>query len=205
MRFAAAGRESQVSSSESRKSGGEGAFAQDLRVSPFVTCDYLTGRRVAQEDAPMTSESVDPTDIAVIIVDHGSRRAESNAMLEAFVDRFRQGSAYRAVEPAHMEVAEPSIATAFDRCVAGGARCVVVIPYFLLPGKHWGQDIPRLTAAAAAAHRDVSYLVGAPIGLHPMMMDVIQARLDHCLAHAAGEAPQCEACEGTDRCRMRQG
>lgn len=104
-----------------------------------------------------------------------------------------------------MEIAEPSIATAFARCIAGGARCVVVIPYFLLPGRHWDQDIPRLAAAAAAAHPDVSYLVGAPIGLHPMMADVIQARLDQCLAHAAGEAPACEACAGTDRCRMHGG
>jgi sirohydrochlorin ferrochelatase len=126
-------------------------------------------------------------------------------MLEAFVDRFREGSAYRAVEAAHMELAEPSVATAFDRCVACGAECVVVIPYFLLPGKHWEQDIPRLAAAAAAAHPGVSCLVGAPIGLHPMMMDVIRSRLDQCLAHAAGEAPPCEACAGTDRCRMRNG
>ena len=153
----------------------------------------------------MPTTPVDPAETAIIIVDHGSRRAESNAMLDGFVNRFRQGSAYRSVEAAHMEIAEPSIATAFARCIAGGARCVVVIPYFLLPGRHWDQDIPRLAAAAAAAHPDVSYLVGAPIGLHPMMADVIQARLDQCLAHAAGEAPACEACAGTDRCRMHGG
>ena len=36
------------------------------------------------------------------------------------------------VEPAHMELAEPSIATAFARCVERGATTVVVFPYFLL-------------------------------------------------------------------------
>ncbi len=146
----------------------------------------------------------EPTTTGVVIVDHGSRRPASNAMLEQFVARFADASPFDLVEPAHMELAEPSIATAFDRCVARGAQRVVVIPYFLLPGKHWTEDIPALTAAAARRHPDVPYLVGAPIGLHPMMVDVIQARLDHCLAHVAGDAEACEACAGTGSCVMRR-
>ena len=139
----------------------------------------------------------------VVIVDHGSRRVESNRMLEVFVQHFQQLSEYHIVEPAHMELAEPSIGTAFDRCVQRGARRVVVIPYFLLPGRHWDEDIPQLTQAAASKYPQVSYLVGAPIGLHPMMQKVIQSRLDHCLAHVAGLAPECESCEGSGRCVMR--
>lgn len=139
----------------------------------------------------------------VVIVDHGSRRAESNAMLESFVERFRKRSPYDIIEPAHMELAEPSISQAFESCVKRGARRIAVIPYFLLPGKHWIEDIPRLTEAAAKHHEGIAYLVGAPIGLHPMMTDVIQARLDHCLAHAAGLTPECESCIGTGRCRLR--
>lgn len=141
----------------------------------------------------------------VIIVDHGSRRAESNRMLERFVqEMFASSSPFKIIEPAHMELSEPSIATAFDRCVARGARRVVVLPYFLLPGKHWDQDIPELTAHAAAKHPGIDFLVGAPIGLHPMMVNVIQARLDHCLLHVAGKAPECESCQGTGRCIMKQ-
>ena len=150
-----------------------------------------------------------PTDLAVAatigvaVVDHGSRREASNRMLEQFVEQFSRKSPYEIIEPAHMELAEPSIATAFDRCVQRGARQVVVIPYFLLPGRHWEQDIPELTRSAASRHPGVEYLVGAPIGLHPMMQEVIAARLDHCLAHAAGLAPECESCAGTGRCVMR--
>lgn len=147
------------------------------------------------------AQGVDHT--GVVIVDHGSRRVESNQMLEVFVQHFQQSSEYRIIEPAHMELAEPSIGTAFDRCVHRGARKIVVIPYFLLPGRHWDEDIPQLTQAAASKHPQVSYLVGAPIGLHPMMQKVIQSRLDHCLDHVAGLVPECEACEGTNRCVMR--
>ncbi len=139
---------------------------------------------------------------AVVVVDHGSRRSSSNAMLEELVQRFADQSPFDIVEAAHMELAEPSIQTAFRRCVERGARKVVVLPYFLLPGRHWHEDIPRLTREAAAEHPGVAYLVASPIGLHPLMLGVMQARLDHCLAHAAGHAEDCESCRGTGRCRF---
>ncbi len=146
----------------------------------------------------------DPNDaVGIVIVDHGSRRAASNEMLEAFVQRFADEQPFALVEPAHMELAEPSIATAFARCVERGASRVVVCPYFLSPGKHWTQDIPELTAAAAADHPGTPYVVTAPIGLHPMMGQVIKSRLDHCLAHVEGKVDECESCTGTGRCQWQ--
>jgi sirohydrochlorin ferrochelatase len=141
--------------------------------------------------------------IGVILVDHGSRRAESNAMLLDVVRQFAQATGWPIVEPAHMELAEPSIATAFGRCVARGAATIVVFPYFLLPGRHWSDDIPRLTADAARIHPGVRFLVTAPFGLHPQMADVIRARIAHCLEHAAGRADACDVCAGTDHCQLR--
>jgi len=139
----------------------------------------------------------------LIVVDHGSRRAASNAMLEQMVEMIREVVPYRVVEPAHMELAEPSIATAFDACVARGATMVVVSPYFLLPGKHWTEDIPALAQEAAASHPDVKFLVTAPLGLHPLMAQVVNARVEHCLAHVEGRAEECEACAGTGVCAVR--
>ncbi|MCU0308214.1 MAG: cobalamin biosynthesis protein CbiX [Thermoleophilia bacterium] len=139
----------------------------------------------------------------LVVVDHGSRRRESNLMLEEMARRIAELVPYPIVEPAHMELAEPSIATAFDACVARGARLVVVSPYFLLPGKHWTEDIPALVEEAAARHPGVVYLVAAPFGLHPLMAEVVKARAEHCLAHVRGEAPECEACAGRGLCQLR--
>lgn len=147
-----------------------------------------------------------PERIGVIVVDHGSRRAASNEMLEELTrSSISERLEYDIVEPAHMELAEPSISTAFDRCVDRGATMVVIQPYFLLPGKHWNQDIPELAAEAAGRHPGVSYLVAAPFGVHPLMADVVSARVEYCLAHIRGEVPECEACVGTGTCRMRTG
>lgn len=149
------------------------------------------------------AQTIPASQTGLVVVDHGSRRAESNKMLEEFVESYREHSRYGIVEPAHMELAEPSIATAFDRCVERGAKRVVVAPYFLLPGKHWNQDIPDLTREAAAKHPGVPYLVASPIGLHPMMMQVIESRVEHCLSHVEGKADECESCAGTGKCQMR--
>ena len=152
-------------------------------------------------DLDVTANGADEP-IGLIVVDHGSRRAESNEMLEEMVVMVRDAVPYEIVEAAHMELAEPSIATAFDACVARGARTVVVSPYFLLPGKHWRQDIPALVEEAASRHPGITYLVAAPFGLHPLMAEVVNARVEHCLAHVRGEAAECEACAGTGTCRM---
>ena len=120
----------------------------------------------------------------IIIVDHGSRRQESNEMLHAATERFAAQSEYSIVEPAHMELAEPTIAQAFASCVRRGANRVLIFPYFLSPGRHWTEDIPALVAAAARGFPDVRWLVTAPFGLHPGMLEIINDRIRHCLEAA---------------------
>lgn len=115
---------------------------------------------------------------AILIVDHGSRRAESNQLLHDAARRFEKQSAYSIVEPAHMELAEPSIRQAFDRCVARGAQRVVVFPWFLSPGRHWTEDIPELVHEAAQRHTEVEWLVTPPFGIHPGLMAAVNDRID---------------------------
>ena len=118
-----------------------------------------------------------PESFGVVVVDHGSVAAASNAMLLEIVAEFRRATGYTIVEPAHMELAEPSIAAAFDRCVEQGATRVVVFPYFLLPGRHSQEDIPQLAAEAAAKHPGVECRVAAPFGRHAGMFEIMQDRI----------------------------
>ncbi|XP_010479466.1 PREDICTED: sirohydrochlorin ferrochelatase, chloroplastic isoform X2 [Camelina sativa] len=138
----------------------------------------------------------------IIIVDHGSRRRESNLMLEEFVKMFKDKTGYPIVEPAHMELAEPSIKDAFSLCVQKGAKRVVVSPFFLFPGRHWLKDIPSLTADAAKEFSGISYLITAPLGLHNLLMDVVNDRIQHCLSHVEGDADECLVCAGTNKCKL---
>ncbi len=128
-------------------------------------------------------------------------------MLHQAVARFAADSKYAIVEPAHMELAEPSIATAFDRCVERGAERVIVFPYFLSPGRHWTHDIPALVAQAAQKHPAVEWLVTAPFGLHPGMNAIITDRIERCLQrafdiHEHQSSAECDVCKGTSGCQF---
>jgi sirohydrochlorin ferrochelatase len=137
---------------------------------------------------------------AIIIVDHGSRLSESNQMLEEVVRQFSQrfSGKYDIVEPAHMEMAQPSIADAYAASVARGAGRVVVCPFFLGPGKHWSEDIPRLTADAAAAFPQTEFVVAQTLGVDNLILDLLDKRASNCAAAApaarrAGAALKCKA------------
>ncbi len=118
----------------------------------------------------------------IVLVDHGSRLPESNQLVEtvALALRERFFEELDIVEPAHMELAEPSIATAYARCVAQGATEIVVLPYFLGPGRHWTTDIPTLSAAAAAHFPETTFQVAPTLGLDDLMLDLLFKRWREC-------------------------
>ncbi len=133
----------------------------------------------------------------IIIVDHGSRRSQSNEMLEQLSGLFsrRFAEQWQIVEPAHMELAEPSIATAYARCAARGAQRIVIVPFFLGPGKHWTQDIPRLAADAAKQFPHTAFHVSPTLGIDDLILDLLNKRATHC----RDTGYLCDICQGTPR------
>jgi len=127
----------------------------------------------------MTTPNPTPGKTGVIICDHGSRRAQSNASLEEvaklFATRFPDAG---IVEPAHMELAMPDIAAAYGSCVEKGANHIVILPFFLARGKHWTRDIPSLTSQAAAEFPGTTYQVAEPLGIDDLILDLLKKRLD---------------------------
>ena len=114
---------------------------------------------------------------ALILVDHGSVKQGANDMLIDVVNMVRENTeGFHVVTYAHMELAEPTIKQAFDACVAEGAEEVIIHPYFLAPGRHSTQDIPRMVKEAAKKHPHVAFSVTEPLGLHPKICEVVLER-----------------------------
>lgn len=133
---------------------------------------------------------------ALIIVDHGSTREAANRMLEAMAAEV-QHLTLDSVYPAHMELAEPTIGQAFDAAVADGADSVFVFPYFLAPGRHSREDIPRMCAEAAARHPGVTWHCSGPIGLDKMLAQLIVHRIRRCEQYDW----HCDECPDAEHCR----
>ncbi len=119
--------------------------------------------------------------LALILVDHGSAVAEANAVVEAAAAIVRD-ERFVAVLAAHMELAPPTLADAFAGAVAAGAERIVVVPFFLGPGRHSRSDIPRLAAQASLANGGVTYVVAEPLGPDPALAALALARAEQALA-----------------------
>jgi sirohydrochlorin ferrochelatase len=114
---------------------------------------------------------------SILLIDHGSRRDEANEMLGSMADLVQRHAGDGViVRYAHMELAEPSIASGFRACVAAGATEVVAFPYMLSPGKHSTADIPRLVADAAKEFPHVAFSVTPAFGLHEHLAEVVLER-----------------------------
>ncbi len=116
----------------------------------------------------------------IIIVDHGSRRSASNEAFLEIVQKFAERSKSFIVEPAHMEIASPTIEEAFDKAVARGAKEIVIHPFFLLPGKHLTKDIPSLCEAAGKKYPHISWKITQALGESELILDVIADRIKNC-------------------------
>ncbi len=105
--------------------------------------------------------------LAVLLVDHGSRRASAHEELmyagNALAVSLRERGVASVVEIAHMEIAKPTIAEGVERCVDRGATHIRVIPCFLSRGRHVTEDVPALVQQAALDHPQVSIAVSPPL------------------------------------------
>jgi sirohydrochlorin ferrochelatase len=150
--------------------------------------------------------------IGIILVDHGSRVQTANQdfeqvgalftprpvllpfqfvhfnvnLLAQLAAQFRRQSGHTIVEPAHMEMAEPTIMHALKKCVEQGATTIVCHPYFLSNGRHVREDIPALLSAASAANNNVPYTVTPPIGMQPEMLSLIAKSVSYGVLEAEG-------------------
>ncbi len=114
---------------------------------------------------------------AILLIDHGSRRAEANALLEDVADQVRRRAPESIVEVAHLEIAEPDIDEGINACVKKGATQIVVHPYFLGPGRHTTEDIPAQVERAGKKHPNVRIRISEALGGHAALIDAILDRV----------------------------
>ena len=114
---------------------------------------------------------------ALILVAHGSRDADSNRVVLDVAGELADllGRDYDCVRPAFLEFAEPDPDQAIAGCVECGVDQIVVLPYFLAPGRHVTRDIPALLGRVRAAHPQVEFQVLPYAGSAPQLAGAIGA------------------------------
>ena len=112
---------------------------------------------------------------ALLIVAHGSRRAQSNEEVAALANTIRQkcGDDYPIVHAGFLELAEPSIPDGVTKCINDGANNVTVLPYFLNSGRHVVEDVPEMLEQARLKHPDAEITLAPHLGASSMMLDLV--------------------------------
>lgn len=104
---------------------------------------------------------------ALLIVAHGSRRAESNAEVRDLTRQVQKQSPDRFewINCAFLELAEPSIPEELEQLIRQGATDITVVPYFLSAGRHVAEDIPGEVAKVTTCHPEITIRITPHLGL----------------------------------------
>ncbi|MFK8027897.1 MAG: sirohydrochlorin chelatase [Gammaproteobacteria bacterium] len=114
---------------------------------------------------------------SLLLVAHGSRRAESNAEIAVVAKSLGEKvkGNYAHISHAFLELAEPSIPEGIDSLVQNGATDVTVLPYFLSAGRHVHEDVPEIVNLKQKEYDNVKIHIAPYIGEAAEMIDVLVA------------------------------
>jgi sirohydrochlorin cobaltochelatase len=114
----------------------------------------------------------------VVLVAHGTRDPEGANEALAFAERLaeRLGSGQRLV-PCFLELTDPPILSTLGNLAEAGAREIVVLPLMLFGAGHVKNDVPAAIAVARARFPGLAIRYGAPFGVQPELLDVVDDRI----------------------------
>lgn len=112
---------------------------------------------------------------ALLIIAHGSRRAESNAEIRALAAHIAalSGNRYGFVGSAFLELAEPSIPDGIQQCVDAGATTITIMPFFLSAGRHVVTDVPQQVHEKLQAFPQIGVKFAPYLGVSRLMPSLI--------------------------------
>ncbi|WP_416485168.1 sirohydrochlorin chelatase [Streptomyces sp. CL12] len=119
----------------------------------------------------------DRAEVTVLLVGRGSTDPDANAEVFKAARLLWEGRGYAGVETAFVSLAAPDVPSGLDRCVALGARKIVVLPYFLFTGI-LPDRVRRQTEEWAAAHPQTPVASADVIGPEPELLDLVLERYE---------------------------
>ena len=113
--------------------------------------------------------------MGLVLVIHGSRYPGTVEQMSALVDTLQSLRPADRVLGAYLELLSPNVDQAIDTLVAEGLRNVILVPYFMLDGRHTREDLPRLADVAMARHPGLAIQVGPPVGVRREVLSLLLA------------------------------
>lgn len=171
----------------------------DDRYNPLrMDTTIMSGSSSSSSSSPSPSSSKKKKKLGILLMDHGSRNAASNARLHHLAQLYQltlgvtvtgtttstdpadmsssssQGGKQDCdivVKAAHMEIATPTIPDGLKALLDLGVDEIICHPYFLSPGRHVTEDIPTIVNKAIDDLQiKVPVITTEPIGSNTQLM-----------------------------------
>ncbi len=113
----------------------------------------------------------------IVIAGHGSRDSEGVQEFESLMQIVKQRSMGHPVSHGFLEFARPTIDEAIREHIQVGIKRITVVPGVLLAATHAKNDMPSEVQALRREFPDVQIDFGAPLHLHPLVLQLIQRKI----------------------------
>jgi sirohydrochlorin cobaltochelatase len=117
---------------------------------------------------------------ALLVIGHGTRDDAGADDFRRFVARVGRRVADRgiAVGGGFIELSQPPLADAVAGLVRAGHTRLGAVPLMLVPAGHVKGDIPAALNREQVRHPGLTYAYGRPLGPHPVLLGLLDERLD---------------------------
>ena len=136
------------------------------------------------------SNAADAT--GILIISHGSPRAETNQGFQAMVARVASRLQGAEIAPAFFSITRPDIPDQVRAMASRGVRRVLLMPYFLYSGQHVTVDIPALLDECRRQCPQIALELLPTLENDPALEDLVVERLT-----PYAESSPCLPTEGT--------
>ncbi len=123
---------------------------------------------------------------SLLVLGHGTRDADGVEEFWQLAQMIRDAAGSIPTEFGFIELAEPTVDEAIDRLLASGdqGQSVVSVPLVLLAAGHLKNDGPAALARARQRHPKASFRLARDLGIHPLVLDVVEERIRVALAES---------------------
>jgi sirohydrochlorin cobaltochelatase len=113
----------------------------------------------------------------LLLIGHGSRDTEGNEAFLEMVRQLREKNPLQRIDAAFVELADPDIKTALDRYADPAPKTVWIMPVLFFAAGHSKIEIPQIVNEARRRLPHITFHYGAPLGIHPVLLDIVHERV----------------------------
>ncbi|WP_171718987.1 sirohydrochlorin chelatase [Paenibacillus phytohabitans] len=147
-----------------------------------------------QEAEARTTSAAEDKDTIVLLMGRGGSDPDANSDFYKLGRLLWERTSYQSVESCFIAITKPSLPGGLERCLALGARKIIVVPYLLFTGvlmKQFAEMVSRF----AAEHPEIEVQLGRQLGTHPLLVDMLTERIE--------ETMEGQSFSNCDNCKYR--